>query len=91
MVDPLWFQVSVAGNETFLLYDNGTGEEEEMEGKRILIFGRRDHLMGVTQTGSKNMFIKSICLGLVQAWWGKLEVNLVCGSDFHLQAALQEL
>ena len=40
----MWFHVSPSSAETLLLFDNGRGEEEAMEGKRIMVFGSKDHL-----------------------------------------------
>ena len=50
-VDPLWFELRIGSNETLLLFDNGAGMEEEMEGNRILVFGSKVHL---------NLILKSL-------------------------------
>ena len=45
VIDPLWFEVRPGSNETVLLFDNGAaGQESEVEGGRILVFGSKVHL-----------------------------------------------
>ena len=43
-IDPIWFEIRPNSGETLLLFDNGKGNEQEVEGRRIVVLGSKHHL-----------------------------------------------
>jgi len=51
VLDPAMFQENPDSSESILLYDNGAnGKEASVEGKRIIIFGKKSHLQYLTSS-----------------------------------------